>query len=299
MRLWWRLLLPGAVFAWLLVTIDWGVFLRLLTTLDPWLLLAAAGLNALLYPLQGWRWGVLLAVRPHPWGMRLVQRVNFQAAFFDLLIPGRLGSDACRLASLPSSEDPAARHHILATLLFQRLQGLAVAVATLLAMLAWQRGGILAAAAVMVLTLGLGWLVMRRLPSWSWNRSGRVAAFLAQVVDAVGQVAHSPRPVATTTLMAILGMPILAGVYALLGQATGMRVGFDDYLLGVAAIMAASAIPVTVQGRGLAEGLAILLWQGEGATIEQILFTTLGAFCLGMAGSLLAGLSLLPRGSRG
>ncbi|OSM00070.1 hypothetical protein MAIT1_00490 [Magnetofaba australis IT-1] len=295
-------LILGALALW----VDWGRMYSIARQADPAWLGVAFLINAVTILLQGVRWRMLLASDGGNWPWGRILRLHVKATFFDIFTPGRMGSDAVRLAAAA----PEKRHHVAASLVAMRLQGLAAILLTLMAALLLTQSQKLASAlgswgawalwllAVAGLSGGV-WFLLRMLrmaERWSepegWR--GRIAEHGARFGDALRDVGRNRRVLLQSGLVALLFVVIACGVYWAAGRGFGVPLTWSDCLLGVPAIMIAIVLPITVHGRGFAELTALTLWSGPAAAPEAILLTCLGVYAIQLSQSALGGLGWTP-----
>ncbi len=251
--------------------------------------------------LQAERWRMLsvAAGAAIPW--RLAQRVNFSAAFFDLFVPGKLGSDAYRIMSIGKSAD---RHTQLGVMLALRLQGtLAAAVVfliagTMLAQEVWQYFGLfLGTVAVIMIAAALLWLGRcSHVPRWFENsRFAQLRDFAHRLASGLRLLSRDETALIRSSLVAIAFVLVATGVYIAAGHAFQMSFEFIRYLFGTTTLMMAANIPITIQGRGITELLAFYLWAGVIGTGDQVLLTCLAVYGVIVLQGSLGGLVLLMR----
>ncbi|MBF0624342.1 MAG: flippase-like domain-containing protein [Magnetococcales bacterium] len=310
-RTWTRLLplgvavlLLGAIFA----TVNWPRLWATLRQADAGLLGTAFLCQWGAMLLQGWRWGVLLGGDGRPRALAWVQLLHLKATFFDVFTPGRVGSDLYRLAVFPAAE----RHHVAASLLAMRIQGLAanLMVLGMGALLAGGEGRVghpLVVLTALAGLVGLGlllWLARRlgergvaRLARSDGGRAARLASHGRRLLAALAELADHPRVLLVSWFIALLFVVWSCWVFRLVGEAMGLHLPLAAWLVGVSAIMVAIVLPITVHGRGLSEAAALFFWSGSGATTEQILLVSLGIYAIHLLQSLLAGLLVLPTGA--
>lgn len=295
-----RYLLPLLLLGAILWTTDWAHLKECTRRADPVLLIAAFLLYQAAVVIQGWRWHDLLQSDQSHWPFWRVQRVNYISMFFDAFTPGKLGSDAFRVAAFRST---GRIHHLVVSLLALRLHAMAANI-----VLAALVGGV-------VLTIKHGWLkvalpetIIIALMIWliprvyqlvrkgtlhvKYNSTGlrqRFAVQLSRAHDAVKSIFKTPRTLRNSTILVTIYMLVLVSTYHLAGLAFGMRLPFSSYLAVVPLLILASVIPISIQGRGLTELIAIGLWQGKRASQEQILLTCLAVFAIVVVQGLIGG----------
>lgn len=292
--------LPLALLGFILWYTDWADMFDHARRADPLLLFSAFMLYQLVVLIQGWRWQIVAASDGEHWPIGRMQFVNYVSMFFDSFTPGKLGSDAYRLAAM---RRPGKVHHLVMSLLALRLHGMAanfvvsgvVGTIVLTVKHGWLKAAVPGAVIALVLFLAVR-------PAYNAARRGtlhikRTRAGFAQALALQIQKAHDAiRSMfadrrtrrASNALVLIYTMAIVA-VYWLVGRAFGMTLPFANYLAVVPLLVLASVIPISIQGRGLTEALAIGLWQGARASQEQILLTCLTVFAVMIVQGLIGG----------
>lgn len=267
--------LSAAVLGWLVSRVEWSR-LAGLSGVDRRLFLSALLLAGLAYPLQAWRWQLLLrtqGIRPLT---RWVHGVFWIGNFYNSFLPGGVAGDAVRFTYLWQAE-PGRRAGAAASLVADRLLGLAslcaLAALALGCRLALAGGGaglaILFAASSLTLValLMLGWM-MPRPHRWSVPAErlfGRErAALLHTAATALGA---NPGTLAGGAVIS-LGIWLLDFVSLwLLAGSIGLHVGLLEMSVAGAAAYVAASLPISIGGHGVREGtlIAVLALLGIGA----------------------------------
>lgn len=296
-----RYALTLALLGWLATWLDWTQLARLreLDWSQAWL---AALLAGAAYPLQAWRWQLLLAAQGLTPSTRWVQSASWVAQFYNAFLPGGVAGDAVRFAYLwrlaPDRKAAAAT-----SLLADRLLGLgslcALAALALGLHLLWTGGGhelevILAASLVATgLLLAVGWTLTqtRRWESLSARLLGpERAASLHDAAVALG-ARHS-------TLVAATGLSVanwLVDFAALWFLARSVGLTVSPLLITVAASAAyvAASLPLSIGGHGVREGtlVAVLGWLGLSVqTHPEVLLLAAAFLAVSVGWSLFGGL---------
>ena len=294
-----RIAVPVLILAAVLATRNWGRLVSLVQQADYRLLAAAFVLYLTAVIIQGWRWGVLLNSDGGQWPYRRLLSVHFIAMFFDIFTPGKLGSDAYRLAAI---RRPGRMHHMVMTLVAMRMQGLGASL--LLASVTgsiilgkqYGTGPVAAIAIVLILALGVSAYGLHRLGTAGAKRLSAghgiwasVGTHLQRAIDAFNAILVKARTLAVSGALVIVYLLVVISIFALVGRAFQMDLAYSSYLCVVPILLIAAVIPISIQGRGIVEVLAILLWQGQRATSEQIVLTCLAVYALGLTQALLGG----------
>lgn len=260
------------------------------------LVLAVLCIEVLSLFLQGWRLHILLESDGKKRSLRRVLGVNFLATFFDTFVPGRLGSDTWRAIKLREQDNTL---HLVITLLAMRLQGVftLVLVFCLFAMQYTPEARISIALAVSGLLFCF--FAAKYIMDFACRISGRVAgsharfhkadAFVRSLRDAILTALSDPKRMLSSTVVNILFALGSCLSFALAGAALGIPLPLHAYFLGVPALMIMSVVPITIQGRGSTELIALYMWKDYGVGNEQIVLLCLIPYAATLCYSLFAG----------
>ncbi len=264
-----------ALLGWLATRVEWTGFSRL-RGLDPALLSAAVLLAGLAYPLQAWRWHLLLQAQELIVPARWVHPVFWIGQFYNSFLPGGVAGDAVRFGHLWRIQ-PNRKAAAAASLIADRLLGLgALLLLAILALglhLSLVAGGVelqglfTASLAALGLLLAIGWSASRT--RWWEPLSRRLlgpdrAAALHDAALALGQ-----RPGCLARAAALSVAVWLADFISLWLLARSVGLTADPLAMTVAAAAAyvAAALPISIGGHGVREGalVAVLSLLGLGA----------------------------------
>lgn len=295
---WLKGLIPLAVLSALYWQADWELFGTVLANARWDLAGMVLAIELLAMALQGLRWRLLAG----PTGARIpfwrVQEVNLMASFYDLFIPGKVGSDLFRAVRLGGNGHT---HQAVGALFMLRVQGFmmlfllfAVAIPLrdhgarwFMAPLALGLAILLPLLATTLLRWGegtLGWLA-RPFPGLT-----PLHRLMGKVEEAYRGIAGDCRRLLVTSSLALLTALVNCAAFALAGRAMGVEMPFPVYLTDAPVLLVLGMVPLTVQGRGLTELAALFLWLPLGASPERILLLCLLVFAASLATSLLGGL---------
>ncbi len=290
-----------ALLGWLATQVEWA---RLggLRGLDWSLALPALLLAGAAYPLQAWRWQILLRaqglVLPTGW----VHRVFWIGQFYNSFLPGGVAGDAVRFGHLwrvhPDRKAAAA-----ASLVADRLLGLgallALAAVALGLHLAVSPGGTelqpLLAASLLAfgLLLAAGWSATRT--RWWEPLSARLlgAPRAASLHDAAVALGTRHAALANASVLSVVVWLVDCVSLWLLGRSVGLETGLLGMTVAAAAAYVAAALPISIGGHGVREGalVAMLAALGLATTADGRVATLALAFWAVSAGwSLVGGL---------
>lgn len=295
-----RIVIPVALLFWVFRGVDWSIFKSVWSKADRRWLFAGFGLYLGAVFLQGTRLHALLGSDGMRRNFLYLQLINSLAMFFDTFTPGKLGSDGYRVMVLRSRGGAS---HIISALIAMRLQGLLTSIACAAAAVVLLMGGtgpiagfILAIALLAALVVLLAPKVHRLLKALAEHlQQGRgvghtISSRLGDITYALGNMKNRPGLLLLTFFLSATFILVNACIYANVGAAFHLELTFTDYLSVVPVLLVASALPITIHGRGLTEFLAISLWMGESVSREQILMLCLAVYTIALVHSLLNGL---------
>ncbi|MBA3849830.1 MAG: hypothetical protein C0502_07520 [Opitutus sp.] len=314
---------PFPATAWLRYAVSFGVLAWVgwqvargdvggLRFLDWHALLPAVLLAGLAYPLQAWRWQMLLAAQGVPLSPVRAHVLFWIGNFYNSFLPGGIAGDAVRLVAA-WREHPANKAAVAASVVADRLLGLGALLALAVLALGGQlasagaQGGLkplfLASAGALVL-LALGAFLLTHPAVWmatarQWLGAER-ATSLRQAAEAMGRNRR--------TLLAASALSVavwLLDFTALWLLAKSVRLAIDPLAAAVAAAAAyvAAALPISVGGHGIREGTLVMVlgWLGIGGeSPDRVSLLALGFWLVSTLWSL-AGVAAVfaPRQWRG
>ena len=270
-----RYVLSLAVLGWLAWRVDWTRFGGL-HGLDWSLTLLAALLAGLAYPLQAWRWQLLLRAQGFALPARWVHGVFWIGQFYNSFLPGGVAGDAVRFGYL-WREHPDRKAAAAASLIADRLLGLGalLALATLaLGMhLALAGGGAELRALLTASTIAFGLLLAA---GWSVTRTRWWEPFSARLLgtgpaaalhDAAVALGRRPATLAMATLLSVAVWLVDFISLWLLARSVGLDAGLLGMTVAAAAAYVAASLPISIGGHGVREGtlVAVMMLLGLGA----------------------------------
>ncbi|MBK8270397.1 MAG: flippase-like domain-containing protein [Planctomycetes bacterium] len=117
-----RTIIPISLLTFVFLTTDWSALVQTAGRAHSTPLIGAFMLYQVAILIQGSRWHVLISADGGNWPWKRVQWTNYTSTFFDGFTPGKLGSDAFRVACF---RDTGKIHHLVISLLTLRLHGMA------------------------------------------------------------------------------------------------------------------------------------------------------------------------------
>lgn len=296
-----RTLCSLGLLAWIAWRVDWAEF-RSLQHLS-WPLAAPAVLLAgLAYPVQAWRWQILLRAQGLDLPAAWVHRVFWLGSFYNSFLPGGVAGDALRFAAL-WRERPDAKAAAAAGLAADRLLGLGAlfALAALALGLHLALAGsspdlellFIASAAAFALLLAGGWSAART--RWWEPLTARLLGRdrAAALHDAALALGRRRGVLAAASALSVLVWLLDFAALWLLARAVGLAAGPLEITVAAAAGYVAASLPISIGGHGVREGalLAVLVLLGLGG--EAALRLAAVFWVVSVAWSLAGGLALL------
>lgn len=305
-----RYALSLALLGWLATRIEWA---RIggLRGLDWPLALAALLLAGVAYPLQAWRWQILLRAQGLVLSGGWVHRVFWIGQFFNSFLPGGVAGDAVRFGHLWRIH-PERKAAAAASLLADRLLGLgallALAAMALGLHLAIAPGGaelqalLAASLAAIALLLLVGWSTTRT--RWWEPLSARLlgaprAASLHEAAAALG-ARHTALAAATGLSVGVWLVDFIS--LWLLARSVGLEAGLLGMTVAAAAAYVAAALPISIGGHGVREGALVAMLAALGiatATDGRVASLALAFWAVSVGWSLVGGIVWLFSGKSG
>lgn len=241
----------------------------------------AAGILAMQLTLMGIRWWYLLRFQRIGVGLAVAIRLMFVGHFFNFFLPGSTGGDVLRAYLITRRTKD--RTVAVATVLLDRFVGLAgmAALAGAMTLATWQSPQAQQAAAavgiILLIIVAAGLVLFSRTVGrllrldWLIDRLPKSAHFRL-AIRSLQALPRSPRAVAAVAVMTVSVHVLLAGAIASLGEALSLPVDVHLYFLFVPVIYILAAVPVSIGGLGVVEGMYIVFFaQSAGAERSPIL----------------------------
>jgi uncharacterized membrane protein YbhN (UPF0104 family) len=296
-----------AVLGWIGWQVEWRTFGDL-RSIDGWTAAPAVLIAGLAYPLQAWRWQLLLATQGiHPrsgW----VHAVFWVGNFYNAFLPGGIAGDGVRL-HFTWRAFPGRRAGAAASIVADRLLGFAALLGLAVGALALQlgtQGGhaglralLAASAAAFVALLALA-LLLARPRLWTpvlgrWLGADRSASIGTAFTSVAGR---------RSALTGVIGLSVAVWLLDfvalwLLARSVGLEAGILEMTVAAAAAYAAASLPISIGGHGVREGTLVIVlgWLGVGASQPGLVLSLAVAFWAVTTGwSLFGGLAtfILP-----
>jgi glycosyltransferase 2 family protein len=303
-----KILVSLALFAYVVAKVSPGNVWTAVKPADPRLLAAAAALFLFSSLVGSWLWGRLLRAQGVVIPYRKVAAYYFVGLFFNNFLPSNVGGDIARITD-------AARHSgrvspVFSATLMDRLIGvmaigfLAV-IASIAALPDLKFYGIYAAlAAVFLLSVAAFLSIFHRrvLHAMEWPFRAVGAHGAAAAVGRLFDDLHGFRNQGGALLAAFVASTVVQisriYVHYLVGLALGVRIAAGYYFLFVPILAALISLPISLNGLGVREGAAVVLFGMAGLTKEQAFAVPFVTYLVSVVISLLGGLIFLSRPPR-
>jgi glycosyltransferase 2 family protein len=237
------------------------------------------------------RWGTVAAAIGAPIDARAANRASFAGFFFSQVLPSAYGGDVYRVYATASAGTKIG--NALASVLLDRLLGLAGLVLMMLAGLPWLiaivPAGWLQGIGLVVLLVVLGAAAAAVLGRYGavQTKGSSLRAVVADAWSAWQAVCTRPRALATAVALAVLVWALSLISTWLLVVGLGLALSPLHVFLLVPPVRLAMAVPVSIAGWGVREGGFIAMLGLVGVPAQD-------ALALGFATGVLTALASLP-----
>ena len=245
-------------------SIDWPQFVALRGKFDGGLVALATLLAGLAFPLQAWRWWLLLRAQGLTLSLPWAHLATWIGNFYNAFLLGGLGGDAVRAFAL-CRDAPTRRAAGLAATVLDRVMGLIVllslaALTLLLKLDAVARHAelrlLLALCAALSVAGVVGFVFLcRQPPPWLARRLGPTRT--ATLADILARAHSTPLALALASSYAIWLLDFLS--VWLLARSLGLPLPFIEVSLAMSVAYAATVLPVSVGGHGIREGALLAM----------------------------------------
>jgi len=264
-----KLAVTTALLWWVLSAVRWGDFAGALAEGSIPLYLLGAAILAGQLTLMGLRWWYLMRWQALTVSLGDAIRLMFVGHFFNFFLPGSTGGDLIRAYLV--TRRTASRTVAVATVLLDRFAGLAgmAFLAAVMTLATWSspqaRRAELAVGIILAIIVAAGLVMFSR----RVGRALRVDALLERLprrenfriaIGTLRDLPRSPRTAGAVAAMTLGVHLLLAGGIASLGAALGLPVPIGLYFLFVPIIYILAAIPVSIGGLGVVEGMYIVFF---------------------------------------
>ncbi len=254
---------------------------RVLGRLRPGLLLLAAAIITGQLTLMGVRWWYLMRHESLGISLWATIRLMYVGHFFNFFLPGSTGGDVVRAYLV--SRKTKARTVAVTTVLLDRFAGLAgmAVLAGVMALATWGKPQTQRAAGAVGVTLAVICVAALVIFSRRVGRAVGLERIVARLpraenfrvaIRTLRSLPRSPRAAGTVTALTLGVHLLLAGGIACMGQALKLPTAIQLYFLFVPVIYIVAAIPVSIGGLGLVEGMYLVFFAASpGADTSAVL----------------------------
>jgi uncharacterized protein (TIRG00374 family) len=297
-----------ALFSYVAAKVSPGSVWTLLRDAHPRLLLLAALIFLVSNLVGSWLWARLLRAQGVPIPYRKAASYYFVGLFFNNFLPSNIGGDIARITDA-AKHAPHVSPVFSATLMDRLIGVLSIAFLALIASAAvLDRLHLYAIYGTMLviflLAVGLlaavfhrGILMAVERP-FRWIGARRIEAGIARLMDDL----HGYRTQGATLVVVFLASTVVQVsrilVHYVVGLSLGVRVSVSYYFLFVPVLAALISLPISLNGIGVREGAAVVLFQMAGMTRQASFAIPFVAYVLSVLISLLGGLIFLTRPPR-
>ena len=303
-----KIVLSFVLFAYVAAKVSPGNVWSLLRTAHPQLLLLAATLFLFSNLVGSWLWARLLRAQGVPIPYTKAAAYYFVGLFFNNFLPSNIGGDIARISD--ASKYATHVSPVFSATLMDRLIGVLVIafLALVTSFTVLDRLHLYAIYGVMLviflLAVGLLAAVFHRGVLEAMERpfrrlgARRIAAAIGRLMDDL----HGYRTQAGTLGTAFLASTVVQVsrilVHYVVGLSLGVRVAVSYYFLFVPVLAALISLPISLNGIGVREGAAVVLFQMAGMTRQESFAIPFLTYVLSVLISLLGGLIFLTRPPR-
>lgn len=300
--------LSFVLFAYVVAKVSPGSVWSLLRAAQPRLLILAAVLFLFSNLVGSWLWARLLRAQGVPIPYAKAAAYYFVGLFFNNFLPSNIGGDIARISDA-SKYAPHVSPVFSATLMDRLIGVLAIGFLALVASIAvLDRLHLYALWGIMLLiflvAVGLFAAVFNRgileavERPFRWFGARRIEAGIRRLMDDL----HGYRSQGSTLATAFTASTVVQVsrilVHYIVGLSLGVRVAVSYYFLFVPILAALISLPISLNGIGVREGAAVVLFQMTGMTRQESFAIPFLTYVLSVLISLLGGLIFLTRPPR-
>jgi len=303
-----KMVLSIGLFVYVVAKVSPGDIWATVRPADPMLLLAAAGLFLLSSLIGSWLWARLLRAQGVAIPYAKAASYYFVGLFFNNFLPSNIGGDIARISD--ASKHASNVSSVFSATLMDRLIGvLAIGLVAVVASVAaldhvrlYAIYGMIFTVFLIALALFLSIFNRRLLEAFEWPFRAvgwhSVERAIARIMDDL----HGFRSERSAMFQAFLASTAVQVsrilVHYIVGLALGVRLAAGYYFLFVPVLAALVSLPISLNGLGVREGAAVVLFQMAGLTREQAFTIPFLTYLISVLISLLGGLIFLLRTPR-
>ena len=301
------LILTAAYLLWHWV--DWRRVWAALSSMSPLALLIAVALASADRVLMGFKWRQLVHAAGASLRLRDASSIYYQTCFTDLVFPNVVASEGLRVYLGRALGIPLAL--LLGSMAIERMVAAAVAIGFAAAGLLYLAaavepqmrqifleiiGGTAAVAALGV--LAIWWTPVHRIAGRAVREriSPRVFHLLKRISAALVAYRAQPRALAINLVLAIAENLLQIVNFYVIGRALGIRVPVLPFFAAIAVTALVRRLAMHVEGRGLGEGAAVVMFALLGVQKDAAVALTFAHYALWLLASLPGAYLLLRSG---
>lgn len=257
--------------------------------------------------INSWKWGLLLRADRIVVPLHSLICTHLIGSFFNLFLPSSIGGDAYRVVHVGQRAGAGSGAKSFASVFAERLMGfLALAIWGLLfSAIGWSRLPDKRILFLPVLVFGIMGAMVFSLVQRTWlvavwnflrlNRLRKLDAFLHRFLDSIAGYHADRRLIAAVFVLSLVFQMTAITIIFSISRALGWDVAFVYFCIFVPLITLGEALPISIFGIGVRDGLYVFFFSQAGATHEQALSFALVYVLLTLVYSLLGGLLFLLR----
>ena len=303
-----KMILSIGLFSYVVAKVSPGDIWATVRPADPALLLTAAGLFLLSSLIGSWLWARLLHAQGVSIPYTKAASYYFVGLFFNNFLPSNIGGDIARISDASKHADHVSP--VFSATLMDRLIGvLAIGLVAVVASVAaldqvrlYAIYGAIFAVFLVALALFLSVFHRRVLEAFEWPFRAMGWHSVEQGIARLMDDLHGFRSEGGALLQAFLASTLVQVsrilVHYIVGLALGVRLAAGYYFLFVPVLAALVSLPISLNGLGVREGAAVVLFQMAGLTREQAFTIPFLTYLIAVLISLLGGLIFLSRTPR-
>lgn len=303
-----KILLSFALFAYVMAKVSPRNVWVTMKSADPNLIALAAALFLVSSLIGSWLWARLLRAQGVPIPYAKAASYYFVGLFFNNFLPSNVGGDIARISDAAKHADHVSP--VFSATLMERLIGVISIgfLAVLASIAAFDRLHLYAiygsTLAVFLLAVAVFASVFNRGLLEAFERpfraigARRIEQAIARLMDDLHGFRNQGGALAAVFVASTLVQISRIYVHYLVGLALGARISLAYYFLFVPVLAALISLPISLNGIGVREGAAVVLFQLAGLSREQSFSVPFLTYILSVLISLLGGLIFISRTPR-
>ena len=303
-----KIALSFLLFSYVVAKVSPSGLWQTLKPAEPGLLALAAGIFLASNLIGSWLWARLLHAQGVPIPYAKAASYYFVGLFFNNFLPSNIGGDIARITDARKHADHVSP--VFSATLMDRLIGVLaiglVAVVASATVLDHARLYAIYTTTLIVFLVALGLFlaifnrgVLEALERpFRWMGARRVAGGIARLMDDLHGYRNQGGTLAVVFLASMVVQISRILVHYVVGLSLGVRVAVSYYFLFVPVLAALISLPISLNGIGVREGAAVVLFQMAGMTRQQSFAIPFLTYVLSVLISMLGGLIFVSRPPR-